>query len=101
MYCPRWRSGSSEPSCTRTFRRLCDAYRPGRRLLGLLQSSLQTFGSIARHAPGLLGLFKKAAQGPHGAVRLAAVSSLGGALAGAHDEVRAMLQAMAHDRHEL
>ena len=77
-----------------------DAGRPGRDLLALLKSSLQTFGSIARHAPGLLDLFKKAAQGPHGAVRLAAVSSLGGALAGVDDEVRAMLQAMADDSHE-
>ena len=77
-----------------------DTDRPGRDLLGLLKSSLQTFGSIARHAPELLELFKKTAQGPHGAVRLAAVSSLGGALAGAHDEVRAMLQAMVDDRHE-
>ena len=77
-----------------------DAGRPGRDLLGLLQSSLQTFGSIARYAPELLELFKKTAQGPHGAVRLAAVSSLGGVLAGAHDEVRAMLQAMADDRYD-
>ena len=78
-----------------------DAGRPGRDLLGLLKSSLQTFGSIAAsHAPGLLELFKGAVQGPHGAVRLAAVESLGRALAGAHDEARAMLQTMADDEHE-
>ena len=77
-----------------------DAYLPGRRLLGLLKSSLQTFGSVARHAPELLELFKKTAQGPHGAVRLAAISSLGGALAVVDDEVRAMLQTMVDDRHE-
>ena len=77
-----------------------DAGRPGRDLLGLLKSSLQTFGSIVRHAPGLLELFKEAAQGPHGAVRLAAVSSLGGALAGAHEDTRDMLQAMANELHE-
>ena len=77
-----------------------DAYLPGRRLLGLLKSSLQTFGSIARYSPELLELFKKTAQGPHGAVRLAAVSSLGGALAGVDGDVRAMLQAMVDDRYE-
>ena len=76
-------------------------YLPGYRLLGLLKSSLQTFGSIAAsHAPGLLELFKKAAQGPHGAVRLAAVDYLGGAMAGVYDEVRAILQTMADDYHE-
>ena len=71
-----------------------DAALPGRRLLALLKSSLQTFGSITSHAPGLLELFKGAAQGPHGAVCLAAVSSLGGALAGVYDDARVMLQAM-------
>ena len=78
-------------------------YLPGRRLLGLLKSSLQTFGSIASHAPELLELFKKTVQqhqGPIGAVRLAAVSSLGGALASAHEEVRTILQTMADDLHE-
>ena len=76
-----------------------DPYLPGHSLLGLLKSSLQTFGSIAAsHAPGLLELFKKAAQDPHGAVRLAAVSSLGGALAGVDDEARDMLQTMVDDR---
>ena len=77
-----------------------DANLPGYRLLGLLKNSLQTFGSVARHAPGLWELFKRAAQGPYGVVRLAAVSSLGGALAGAYDDARAMLQTMARDRHE-
>ena len=77
-----------------------DAGRPGRDLLGLLKSSLQTFGSISRHAPGLLKLFKEAAEGPHGSVRLAAVSSLGGALAGVDDDARGILQKMADDRHE-
>ena len=76
------------------------SYLPGRRLLALLKSSLQTFGSVTSHAPGLLELFKEAAQGPYGAVRLAAVSSLGGAMAGVDDEARAMLQAMADDDYE-
>ena len=76
---------------------------PGRRLLSLLKSSLQTFGSVARHSPGLLDLFNKTAQQdqePIGAVRLASVSSLGGALAGVDKEVRDMLQAMVDDRYE-
>ena len=77
-----------------------DAGRPGRDLVGLLKSSLQTFGSISRYAPGLLELFKGAVQGPHGSVRLAAVSSLGGALAGVDDEARGILQTMADDDHE-
>ena len=79
------------------------AYLPGRRLLALLKSSLETFGSVARHSPGLLDLFNKTAQQdqePIGAVRLASVSSLGGALAGVDEDARAMLQAMADDRHE-
>ena len=76
------------------------SYLPGRRLLALLKSSLQTFGSVARHSPGLLDLFNKTAQQdqePIGAVRLAAVSSLGGALAGVDEDARAMLQAMVDD----
>ena len=73
---------------------------PGYRLLGLLKSSLQTFGSVARHAPGLLELFKEAVQGPHGAVCLAAFSSLGRAMAGADAEARDMLTAMAADDNE-
>ena len=77
-----------------------DAYRPGYRLLALLKSSLQTFGSIAIHAPGLLELFKETAQGPYGAVRLAAVDSLGGSMASVDDDARVMLQAMADDRNE-
>ena len=77
------------------------ADRPGYRLLALLKSSLQTFGSITSHAPGLLELFNKTAQGPYGAVRLAAVSSLGEALAGVNDEARAMLKTMANDRYEV
>ena len=79
------------------------SYLPGRRLLALLKSSLQTFGSVARHSPGLLDLFNKTVQQdqePIGAVRLASVSSLGGALAGVDDEARAMLQTMADDRYE-
>ena len=77
-----------------------DAYLPGYRLLALLKSSLQTFGSITIHAPGLLELFKETAQGPYGAVRLAAVDSLGGSMASVDDKARVMLQAMADDRNE-
>ena len=73
---------------------------PGHTLLALLKGSLQTFGSIARHAPGLLALFKQAAQGPDGAVRLAAVSSLGEAMAGASLSSSAMLETMADDDNE-
>ena len=79
------------------------SYLPGRRLLALLKSSLQTFGSVARHSPGLLDLFNKTAQQdqePIGAVRLASVRSLGGALAGVDDKALAMLQTMANDGYE-
>ena len=72
----------------------------GRKLLGLLAGSLRDFGAVATHAPGLLGLFKKAAQGPSAVVRQAAVRSLGAAFAATSHEVRAMLQAVADDRNE-
>ena len=55
----------------------------GRKLLELLTGSLQTFGSVANHAPDLFELLKKEAQDQSDNVRQAALASLWSLIQGA------------------
>ena len=71
---------------------------PGYNLLGLLKSSLQTFGSIPKHVPWLLELFDKATQEhqePNASVRHAAVDALGEIMLDNFPEVRDRLKELA------